>query len=461
MPSSIRKALDELPITLDDTYTRALECIPQEKWRHAHRLFQCLVAAIRPLRVEELGEILAIEFDSKAGQKLVEDWRPLEAEDAVLSVCSSLISVVDVEDSKIVQFSHFSVKEFLTSGRLASSNVRTISQFYAPLESAHRVIAWACLIVLLQLDEKTDKRRLGEFPLAFYSAEHWVAHAKFGEVTPEIQDVIVDLFDPRKSHLDAWAWIHDIEDGNRKFRDGLEDTPPRLCATSLHFAAFCGFGWLARHLIIMHAEDVNAMSRPRPRSSPDKSHMTPLHSAYRGYRAARKMYDEGSGMESKTEGESGRANHLGHLEVMRVLLENRAQVDDRDVDNEAVSHLAAHDGEVEFLQLLLQYRADINARGLWDMRPLHNASSRGHIKAMQFLLEHRADVNVRDCDDVTPLILASVDGSVDAVRLLLGHGADMDIRGLGGQTAFQRATLLGHHEVAQLLLEHGAEDRSE
>ena len=62
MASSIRKALNELPITLDDTYERVLQEIPKEKWQHAHRLFQCLVAAIRPLRVNELVEIFAIRF---------------------------------------------------------------------------------------------------------------------------------------------------------------------------------------------------------------------------------------------------------------------------------------------------------------------------------------------------------------------------------------------------------------
>ena len=58
LASSIRKALNELPNTLDDTYERALQEIPKEKQRHAHRLFLCLVAAIRPLRVDELAEML-------------------------------------------------------------------------------------------------------------------------------------------------------------------------------------------------------------------------------------------------------------------------------------------------------------------------------------------------------------------------------------------------------------------
>jgi hypothetical protein len=44
-----------------------------------------MVGAIRPLRVEELAELFAIEFDSDAGLNLVKDWRPENPEEAVLS----------------------------------------------------------------------------------------------------------------------------------------------------------------------------------------------------------------------------------------------------------------------------------------------------------------------------------------------------------------------------------------
>jgi hypothetical protein len=112
MPPSLRKALYELPTSMDNTYERALERIPKEKRQYAHRLFQCLVAAIRPLRVQELAEIFAIEFDSEAGPHLSEGWRPENPEEAVLSACSTLITIVDDWDStyrysRIVQFSQF------------------------------------------------------------------------------------------------------------------------------------------------------------------------------------------------------------------------------------------------------------------------------------------------------------------------------------------------------------------
>jgi hypothetical protein len=326
MPSSIRKALNELPITLDDTYTRALECIPQEKWRHAHRLFQCLIAAIRPLRVGELGEILAIEYDSGGGHKIVEDWRPLDAEDAVLSACSSLISIVDVGDSKMVQFSHFSVKEFLTSDRLASSNVWTISHHHVSLEPAHRILARACLTVLLQLDKKTDIKRLGTFPLASYSAEYWMEHTKMGKLTQEIEAGVICLFDPKESHLDAWTWIYNVDMGYLYSINDLEEHPPPRSGTALYLAAYCGFSWLAEHLIIHHAEDVNA------KSGHDTDKITPLNAAYIGYRAhARRTYSDGAEVKKEIKGESRISCRYGHLEVMRVLLKNGADVDAQDI----------------------------------------------------------------------------------------------------------------------------------
>src|SRR5712671_6775741 len=91
-PASIRNASDELPKTLDETYAHTLLGIDEEKRQYAQRLFRCLTVSIRPLRVEELAEILAIHFDDAVSPTFNPDWRPADAEEAVLSACSSLIS---------------------------------------------------------------------------------------------------------------------------------------------------------------------------------------------------------------------------------------------------------------------------------------------------------------------------------------------------------------------------------
>ena len=59
LPSSVRRTLDELPESLDETYERILREIKRPSREHAHRLLQCLTVAIRPLHVDELAELLA------------------------------------------------------------------------------------------------------------------------------------------------------------------------------------------------------------------------------------------------------------------------------------------------------------------------------------------------------------------------------------------------------------------
>jgi hypothetical protein len=129
LPPSIRGILDELPETLDETYERVLKNINKANQKHAIRLLHCLTVAIRPLRVEELAEVLAIDFDAaqQGGiPKLNPNWRWADHHQAILSTCSSLIAIVGDEGSQVVQFSHFSVKEYLTSDRLASESAASL-----------------------------------------------------------------------------------------------------------------------------------------------------------------------------------------------------------------------------------------------------------------------------------------------------------------------------------------------
>ena len=62
-PPYIRRALSELPESMDETFVRILREIEMETRDPAYRLLQCISVAARPLRVEELAEILALDFD--------------------------------------------------------------------------------------------------------------------------------------------------------------------------------------------------------------------------------------------------------------------------------------------------------------------------------------------------------------------------------------------------------------
>ena len=455
IPSSIRKILDELPTTLDDTYERALQGIPKEKRQHAHRLFQCLVAAIRPLRVEELAEIFTIKFDTDSVPSLMEGWRPEHPEDAVLSTCSTLIAVTDDGGSKIVQFCHFSVKEYLTSDRLWTSDIGNIRFYHISLDAAHNILAQACLTVLLQLDENVDRRRLATFPLAPYAARYWVDHAQFEDVASRIQDAMERLFNPRNPFLSAWVWIYDADGGSYSGSIGAPtERPSRPEATALYYAALCGFSGLVNYLMSTHAEDVNVRCG---------LHNTPLHAAsHEGHLdAARSLLDHRADVNVKNARDETplcSAYARRHVGVMRLLLDHGANADIQ-YSTGFVLGAASRHGNVEVVHMLLQYSVDINraAGCLYNWTALHHASDRGHSKVVKLLLEHGAEINALSEANNTPLRLASANGHLEIVQILLEHGADVHIRGEHNQTPFQRATSENHTEVAQLLLEHGAE----
>src|SRR5579863_2375387 len=156
----IRHALTELPETLDETYERTLREINKADWELAHRLFQCVAAASRPFRVEELAEFLAFDFTSGPIAKFQEGWRLEDPVDAVLSTCSTLLTFVNVDGSSVIQFSHFSVKEFLTSTRLAEAGAETLRHYYVSMTPAHTLVAQACLGILLHLDPNISRKSL-------------------------------------------------------------------------------------------------------------------------------------------------------------------------------------------------------------------------------------------------------------------------------------------------------------
>ena len=380
-PSSIRTALNELPTTLDDTYEQTLQGIPKEKRQHAYRLLQCLVAAIRPLRVQELAEIFTIEFDLDAGLKLVEEWRPENPEQAILSACSTLIVVIDDLDTKIVQFSHFTVKEFLTSDRLRLS--RDVPHYHIRLNTAHTTLARICLAVLLQLDEEVDTEHLKRSPLAGYAAQYWVDHAQFEDVVLGIRDAMERLFHPRKAHFRTWIKIHDVIRRSRS--RGLPGQLPHS-GTPLYYAVFCGFTELAKYLIVTQKEDVNATCG---------RYGTPLHAAsFKGHPdAARLLLDHGADVNSTCGGEVPLriACRGRHLNIMDLLLKRGAKVDIRDDDYiGTILHRASWEGEVEALRVLLEHKANIHATSDTNLTPLDIAFFRGHAEVAQLLLEYEA-----------------------------------------------------------------------
>ena len=513
LPPSVRRTLDELPESLDETYERVLKEIKKPNQDHAHRLLQCLVVAIRPLDVKELAEVLAVDFDDADGiPKLKMNWRWEDEEQALLSSCSSLITIIEADDSRVVQFSHFSVKEYLTSARLVTSNADVL-RYHIDLEAAHTILAQACMGVLLQSDNGVEESGAAEkmYPLAEYAAEHWVTHAQFERVSSFLRKAMECLFDLDMPYFVAWVQLYDIDTLPSKESSSLHyfAVDSKSSATTLYFAALCGFQDLVEHLVVKYPQHVNAIGG---------RYVTPLIAALAGrhFQTAKYLHHKGAHVDIHGNGGDTAlcsAAYYGDLEMVHVLLDLEADVNDGGMNNwppiysashgpypwysptsfnnpqllpdvarlllergadvnaridhlrdegRTPLHAAADLGRVEVAHVLLEYGANVGAEDNKGRTPLHDAMNYrtikkfGKVEVVRVLLEHGANVGAEDNEGRTPLHLAAKCGEIEVVRLLLEHGANIGAEDDGGETALQVASAVGDDETMKLLLEHDA-----
>ncbi len=470
LPPSVRHTLDGLPESLDKTYERILNEIKKPNRDHALRLLQCLVVAIRPLRAEELAEVLAVDFDDAEGvPKLNTNWRWEDQEQALLSSCSSLITIVESDESRIVQFSHFSVKEFLTSARLATSS-GDVSRFHVVLEPAHTILAQACMSVLLRLDVPIEEGDVeNSSPLARYAAGHWVAHAKYEKVSSYLRKAMETLFDPHRPYYAAWLHLHDIDTPpvtgstfNQFASTWRPESGAQSGVTPLYYAALCGFQDLVEHLVVNNLNHVNARGG---------YYVSPLVAALAGsyFQTAKFLRDNGADPNLMSRNKNTplhSAAFHGDSEMIQLLLKYEADVNARGVNGKTALHFVIHGPNMagpnidlslsNIVRLLLEHGADPNAMDIDRFTPLHVAAQYGRVGAVRVLLEHSAKANVGsqagDRNAVTNIELSVS----NVARLLLEHGANLNARDNTYFTPLHSAARHGRVEVARLLLEHGA-----
>jgi hypothetical protein len=425
-PSELQSILQDLPASLDETYKCILMEIKVENQVLIHHLLQCLLVSMRPLSIAELGEVLAFEFDEEKGgiPKPTTKWQWEDHKQVLLSACSSLITIVRTGDLEVIQLSHLSVKEFLTSNHLKVSE-RGISYYHIVPEDAHTAVANACIGALLRSPVDTKGS-----PLAQYAARYWVTHAQVGHVASRIHDGMISLFDLDKPYFSAWVKLHNVDSTRycghlqNKIQEGAEP---------LYYASLCGFLELVEHLVQKHPQYKSAIGG----GCGTAAHVASLQGHVRVLQLLLLC-----GVDVDVRGLCDQtplhfASIGGHLDVVRYLL-----IHDADPNLQAKSncdktplHRAAVSGNADIVQVLLEHNADSNSRGDLDWTPLHHASRRSYNpkgdypRVVQLLLKHNADPNARDTYRRTPfdLVPSSSTRKLEVARILLEHGADGNI----------------------------------
>ncbi|KAL1776691.1 E3 ubiquitin-protein ligase MIB2 isoform X1 [Sigmodon hispidus] len=186
------------------------------------------------------------------------------------------------------------------------------------------------------------------------------------------------------------------------------------------------------------------------------------------------------------------AAYLGQVELVRLLLQARANVDLLDDEGNTALHYAALGNQPEATRVLLSAGCGVDARNGTRSTALHVAVQRGFLEVVKTLCERGCDVNLPDAHSDTPLhsaisagagassiveVLtevpgidvtatnsqgftllhhASLKGHVLAVKKILARARQLvDAKKEDGFTALHLAVLNNHCEVAQVLIREG------
>jgi hypothetical protein len=109
-------------------------------------------------------------------------------------------------------------------------------------------------------------------------------------------------------------------------------------------------------------------------------------------------------------------------------------------------HLAAKKGYAKAAKLLLDNNADINVRDVMEATPLHVAVIEDKIEIVRILIAHGADLDATSKYLSTPLSNAADSGQVAIVKLLLENGSDVNAKGKDWSTPLKGALTVLEYE---------------
>jgi ankyrin repeat protein len=404
----MRDTLKEAPPELYDFYNLSMKRIEHDKT--AKGVLLVLLCARRRLHILEVKQAIAVQKGASSAAAM----KDYEVNEQILRECCAGLVIVDT--NSIVEFSHESVREFL------SNREKPNKIFDSDPET---VMAWTCLKYLSHVfpisgpcdDPKSYRERLKGYPLLRYAAEHWGHHVRVSNSEETLMEqILAFLRQDRKlpSVLQALSVSNE--------QDDVLSFPSEV--HGLWIAAHFGLANVLKRLLKTRGTNVNIL---------DSYGQTALLVATQEALTAPAtsvLFED--------------VNLSGYEECVRVLLEKGADSNIKSVSGWTPLLVSAGKGNTAIVKLLLDSEPKPNTEEIDPSgdTALLRAAKRNHAQTVEALSDD-ADVEAQDKYGETALIVTARRWDEDTLRVLLDCGANLNARDRFGDTALLKAAKLG------------------
>ena len=154
----------------------------------------------------------------------------------------------------------------------------------------------------------------------------------------------------------------------------------------------------------------------------------------------------------------------GKLDFVKVLLRYEANIEARGtiktvegvIKDCTALWVAACNGHFDVVRLLIEQSAEVDSGTSINSTPLRAAAFMGHLDIVRCLVENGADVNAPTNFNSTPLMITCYKGHPNIASYLVKHGANINLHDNHGRSCLHYASERGHVQLACELLALGA-----